>query len=212
MRRFGGAGFGADFDRERELDFLAATRPPLCWVEVHINVANIETERLAGRYNPPDMRDAEFDEIAFFRAIQESGVRSLLIGRRVLVLLGLPVLTADYDFWIDIDQIAAFNDAIAPYGLQPTRSPDEARRAGRYAAENDEHVDVLVARSVPTTDGVSVGFEDVWSRRTTIALANDVLVSVPAISDLILTKRFASRPKDLEDIRLLTVLQRENPA
>jgi hypothetical protein len=155
------------------------------------------------------MRDAEFDEIAFFRAIQNGGVRALLIGRRVLALLGLPVLTADYDFWIDIDHIPAFNDAIARFGLQPTRSPEEARRTGRYVAENDEHVDVLVARSVPTTDGVRVVFDNVWARRTTIVLDEGVSVSVPAIPDLILTKRFASRPKDLEDIRLLTVLQRE---
>jgi hypothetical protein len=105
--------------------------------------------------------------------------------------------------------IAEFNTAIARFGLQPTCSPDEARRKGRYVAENDEHVDVLVARSVPTTDGVRVVFDNVWERRTAIVLNEGVGVSVPAIPDLILTKRFASRPKDLEDIRLLTVLQRE---
>ena len=76
------------------------------------------------------MRGTEFNEIAFFRAIHECGARALLIGRRALVLLGLPVLTADYDFWIAID-------------------------------------------------------------------------------DLILTKRFASRPKDLEDVRLLNILKAE---
>jgi len=57
------------------------------------------------------MRGGEFDETLFFRAIQDAGVRALLIGRRALVLLGLPVLTADYDFWIAIDDIAAFNEA-----------------------------------------------------------------------------------------------------
>ena len=44
------------------------------------------------------MEAADFDEIAFLRSIQASGARALLIGRRALVLLGLPVLTADYDF------------------------------------------------------------------------------------------------------------------
>jgi len=38
------------------------------------------------------MRAGEFDESTFFRAIHESGARALLIGRRALVLLGLPVL------------------------------------------------------------------------------------------------------------------------
>jgi hypothetical protein len=34
-------------------------------------------------------------------------------------------------------------------------------------------------------------------------------MAVPALDDLILTKRFGGRPKDLEDIRLLEALRRE---
>src|SRR6185295_6004002 len=116
------------------------------------------------------MRASAFDEIAFFRAVQKSGARALLIGRRALVLLGLPVLTADYDFWIAIDDIAAFNAAAKVFDLVPTHDPEAAGRRGRYALENDEHVDVLVARSVPTTEGVSVLFGDVWARRRPITL------------------------------------------
>jgi predicted nucleotidyltransferase len=156
------------------------------------------------------MRSGEFDEALFFRAIHESGARALLIGRRALVLLGLPVLTADYDFWIAIDDIDAFNTAVARCELYPTRTPDEARRRGRYAVENDEHVDVLVARSVTTMDGVAVAFEDVWTRRRTVTLGPDVTVHMPVVDDLILTKRFADRPKDLEDIRLLRAITTES--
>lgn len=152
------------------------------------------------------MQGSEFDEVAFFGAIHESGARALLIGRRALVLLGLPVLTADYDFWIAIDDIATFNAAVETTGLQPTHSPEEARRRGRYVLENDEHVDVLVARSVTTVDGVTVAFEDLWPRRKTLALTANIDVHVPALEDLVLTKRFADRPKDLEDIRLLRSL------
>lgn len=97
------------------------------------------------------MHGSEFDEIEFFGAIESSHVRAILIGRRALVALGLPVLTGDYDFWLHIDDIAAFNDAASPFGLYPNRSPEEARRLGRYALENDEHVDVLVARDAPTS-------------------------------------------------------------
>ena len=156
------------------------------------------------------MRGTDFDEIAFFRAIHECGARALLIGRRALVLLGLPVLTADYDFWIAIDDIATFNAAARPFDLVPTHDPEAARQRGRYALENDEHVDVLVARSVPITGGVSVQFEDVWARRRPIPLGERVDVQLPAIDDLILTKGFASRPKDLEDVRLLTILKTES--
>lgn len=156
------------------------------------------------------MRGADFDEVAFFRAIHESGARALLIGRRALVLLGLPVLTADYDFWIAMDDIAAFNGAAARCELHPTIAPEDASRRGRYGVENDEHVDVLVARSVTTVDGVVVAFEDVWTHRRAVTLSPGIDIYLPAIDDLILTKRFADRAKDLEDIRLLQILKAES--
>jgi hypothetical protein len=151
----------------------------------------------------------EFDEVEFFRAVQESDARALLIGRRALVVLGLPVLTVDYDFWIHIDDIRAFNAALEPFNLAPTKSPDKARRTGRYILEDGEIVDVLVARSVPTVDGLTVAFDDVWERRQDLDLAAGVRISLPSLDDLIATKRFAARPKDLEDIRLLEILRSE---
>ncbi len=155
------------------------------------------------------MPPSRFDELAFFRAIHLSGARALLIGRRALVLLGLPVLTADYDFWIAIDDIARFNAAAATVDLVPALAPDEARRPGRYVLENDEHVDVLVARSVPATDGRPVIFDELWGRRRTITLAPGVDAQIPDIDGLILTKEIGSRPKDLEDIRLLRICRSE---
>jgi hypothetical protein len=110
---------------------------------------------------------SEFDELQFFCRVAESGARALLIGRRALVALGIPVLTADYDFWVHPEDVATINPAAEPFGLVPTRTPEQARQAGRYSLENDEHVDVIA------------------------------------------TKRFAARPKDLEDIRLLEALRAE---
>jgi hypothetical protein len=155
------------------------------------------------------VQGSEFDEAEFFRAIARSGARALLIGRRALVALGLPVLTADYDFWLHIEDIAAFNAAVEPQGLVPSRTPDEARGRGRYVLENDERVDVLVARSVPTVDGVRVAFDEIWTRRRGLEVASGVTITVPSLEDLILTKRFGGRPKDLEDIRLLETLRKE---
>jgi hypothetical protein len=151
---------------------------------------------------------SEFDEAELFRAIAASGVRALLIGRRALVALGIPVLMADYDLWLHIDDIAAFNAAVEAQGLVPSRTPEEARGRGRYVLENDERVDVLVARTVPTVDGV--GFDDVWNRRRALEVAPGVTLAVPELDDLILTKRFGSRPKDLEDIRLIEALRKED--
>jgi len=156
------------------------------------------------------VQGSEFDELEFFHAIAKSGVRALLIGRRALIALGIPVLTADYDFWLHIDDIAAFNTAVEPQGLFPTRTPDDARGKGRYVLENDERVDVLVARTVPTVDGIRVAFDEVFARRRALDVAEGIAVAVPSLDDLILTKRFGGRPKDLEDIRLLEALRKED--
>src|SRR4051794_2746858 len=153
------------------------------------------------------MEAGEFDEGAFFKAVERSGARALLIGRRALVVLGLPLLTADYDFWLHIDDIDALNTAVAPFGLAPSHAPEDARRRGRYVLQNDEHVDVLVARGVSTSGGVEVRFDDTWSRRQIIEFGKGVHVQLPSLADLILTKQFGQRPRDLEDIRLLEALR-----
>jgi hypothetical protein len=149
-----------------------------------------------------------FDEIAFFRAIADSGARALLIGRQALVALGMPVMTADYDFWLAADDIAAFNDALRPFDMRPSRDAQQARANGRYVLDNDEHVDVLVARAVSTVDGTLVHFDDVWSRRTHVDISDGVRAAIPSIDDLILTKRFGARPRDADDIRWLEELRR----
>jgi hypothetical protein len=152
------------------------------------------------------MRGSEFDEISFFSAIEASGARALLIGRRALVVLGLPVLTADYDFWLHSDDIEKLNEAVRPFDLEANRDPNAARRTGRYVLENDEHIDVLVSESRTTVDSLLVRFADVWSRRVSVEIGAAKLF-IPTIDDLILTKRFAARPKDAEDIRLLERLK-----
>ena len=155
------------------------------------------------------MEGTEFDETAFFTAV--SSVRALLIGRRALIALGLPVMTADYDFWIAIDDAALFNEAAEPFGLVPNHTVDEARQKGRYVLENDERVDVIVARSVSSHDGVKLAFDDAWARRVTIEIAPGAVANMPCLDDSIVTKRIAQRPKDAEDVRWLETLRRAKP-
>lgn len=152
------------------------------------------------------MRGSEFNEISFFAAVESSGARALLIGRRAMVVLGLPVLTADYDFWVHSEDIEKLNAAAAPFDLEPNRMPNEARRNGRYVLENDEHVDVLVSATRTTVDGLEVRFENLWSRRLSVDVGA-AKVFIPSVDDLILTKRIGGRPKDAEDIRLLQRLK-----
>src|SRR6185295_7506902 len=107
-----------------------------------------------------------------------------------------------------IDDIEALNRAVEPLDLVPNRPADEARHVGRYVLENGEHIDVLVERAVSTKDGVRVSFEDVWSRREVLIYEANVRLAIPSIDDLILTKRWAMRDKDVADIRLLERLKR----
>jgi hypothetical protein len=153
------------------------------------------------------MESDAVDEGSLFAAIASSGARALLIGRRALVVLGLPVLTADYDFWLHADDVSVFNTALAPLGLFPNRTPEQARAAGRYVLENGEHVDVFIARDVRTIAGETASFDAIWSRRESANLQPGVQIVLPNLDDLMLTKRFAARPKDLEDLRLLETLR-----
>jgi hypothetical protein len=121
-------------------------------------------------------------------------------------------MTADYDFWIHIDDIERLNAEALPFELIPDRTPLEARRSGRYRLQNDELVDVLVARSVPGPDGPLV-FDDVWNRRNALT-SNDggSNICVPSLEDPIASKRLGSRPKDAEDVRLLRQLRKRREA
>jgi hypothetical protein len=52
-----------------------------------------------------------------------------------------------------------------------------------------------------------VTFDEVWTRRRIIEVTPGVEAAIPSLDDLILTKRFAARPKDAEDIRMLEALR-----
>ena len=149
----------------------------------------------------------EFSDEDFLRTLDASGARALLIGRRALILLGAPVLTADYDLWLHIDDIEKLNAAFAPLDHEPNRSPAEARAIGRYVLENGEHVDVMVARAKATPDGATLDFDAAWSRRQTLEVTDGVRVHLPSLDDLITTKRWASRARDIVDIQYLEQLR-----
>jgi hypothetical protein len=150
-----------------------------------------------------------FEEDLFFRALDQSGARVLLIGRRAVAALGVPVLTADYDLWIHPDDIEKLNAALEPLGLAPTHTAADARSRGRYVLENGDHVDVLVARQQSTKDGEIVRFDDVWSRRQSIPFDDRSSIAIPSIADLVLTKKWSLREKDIIDIQHLEALLRE---
>lgn len=153
------------------------------------------------------MQAGEFSDEDFFRVVAESGARALLIGRRALILLGAPVMTSDYDLWLHFDDAEKLNAAFAAVDHYPNRTPDEARRTGRYVIENGERVDVMLARSAPSPSGPALEFDAAWSHRQEIPVSKTISISLPSIDDLITTKKWGSRARDLLDIQFLEGLR-----
>jgi hypothetical protein len=156
------------------------------------------------------MEADDFDESEFFRNLAATGVRYLLIGRRAIAALGAPVLTSDYDLWIAFEDIENLNKVARSFELFPNHLPEEARLRGRYVLEGAEHVDVMIARSKGTSDGVVLSFEEAYARRVSIS-AYGTKVTIPSLDDLVTTKRWAMRPKDVLDINFLEVLRKAQP-
>src|SRR5437762_12120620 len=98
------------------------------------------------------MEGAQHDDADILVALATSGARLLLIGRRAIIALGIPVVTADYDVWLHIDDIEILNAAMAALEYAPNHEADDARKRGRYVLENSAHIDVLVARAKSTPD------------------------------------------------------------
>jgi hypothetical protein len=155
------------------------------------------------RYSRIVQNDEFYDE-DFFRTLTSSGARALLIGRRALVALGAPVMTTDYDLWLHFDDIEKLNGAFAGVEHYPNHEPEAARKRGRYVLENSQHIDVMISRS-QGADASNLAFEDAWQRRRAIRVPGGE-VFAPCTRDLIKTKQWAMRPRDLVDIDWLTVL------
>lgn len=154
------------------------------------------------------MENTEHDDEEILGAVASSGARVLIIGRKALIILGLPVMTNDYDFWVHIDDIEKLNAAFFPLDHVPNKTPDAARKTGRYVLENGEHIDVMVARAASTRDGTRLDFDEAWGRRQVLEAGAGITVALPSIADLIITKMWSARAKDIGDIQLLETLRR----
>jgi hypothetical protein len=149
----------------------------------------------------------EFSDEEFFRALAGSGARVLLIGRRALILLGAPVMTSDYDVWLHFDDVEKLNAAFADLHHVPSRSPAEARGAGRYVLENGERIDVMIARAKAPSEGSALDFDAAWSRRRAVVPLEGIEIFLPSLDDLITTKKWGLRPRDVIDIQFLEALR-----
>ncbi len=158
---------------------------------------------------------SDFETI--FKALADAQVRYLTVGGVAVVLHGTPRFTADLDLVIDFER-ANLERALTAFeslGYQP-RAPiplrdfaDGAKRREWVASKNlvvlslwsphhpATEVDVFVEPPFP--------FDEAFSRslHADLGVATALVVSK---ADLIAMKRHAGRPKDLEDIRALSLI------
>ena len=152
-----------------------------------------------------------------FKALNDAGVRYVVVGGLAVVLHGHARLTVDVDLVVDLDEGQALRaiDALVGLGLRP-RVPvnprDFADRSVRETWIRDRGMQVFSMfdpsnpmRMVDLFVDHPVPFDELWSRSQEIEL-RDTIVRVASIPDLIRLKRLAGRPQDLADIEQLEAI------
>jgi predicted nucleotidyltransferase len=155
-----------------------------------------------------------------FKALNEAGVRYVVVGGLAVVLHGYARLTADVDLIVDLDEEEARKaiEALVAIGLRP-RAPvdpdDFSRRSVREAWVRDRGMQVfsMVDPSNPmlVVDLFAthpIPFEELWSGAREMTL-DDATVRVASIPHLIRLKRMSGRAQDQIDIEHLEAIQRE---
>lgn len=159
---------------------------------------------------------------AIFRALNEGGVRYIVVGGLAVIAHGFVRVTKDIDLVFAFDEVnlARGVRVLEGVGLRP-RIPisaeafaDAALRE-RWAAEksmvvfqmsfferDDAPIDIFIR---PPFD-----FEAEYARAFRDEVAPDVLVPFVHIERLIAMKQAAGRPQDLEDIRRLRIIMGGN--
>ena len=157
---------------------------------------------------------------AIFTALQQAGIRYLVVGGVAVVLHGHARFTADLDLVValDPDNARAAMEALAALGYRPRAPVNAAAFAdpilrAEWVSEKGMTVFSLWSPRHPATE-IDVFVEEPFPfgdalARATWADLGSVRIAVASIADLIALKRIAGRPKDLEDIRALESLQQE---
>jgi tRNA nucleotidyltransferase/poly(A) polymerase len=134
-----------------------------------------------------------------FSSLQRHKVRYIVIGGIAAVLYGVPRATFDLDILIDAKPenarklLEAFLEA--KLGTAALTTAEEIISQEITIFKDRVRIDVQTS-----TPGLK--FEEAWERRETMQYQKQKFY-VASRNDLILSKRAAGRPVDLEDVRLL---------
>lgn len=159
--------------------------------------------------------EPEFDLIGFLKEVDRRGIRCLLIGRWAVAQHGAPVVTADYDFWIDPDQRSQLFELLEEVFDAELPEGERLKRPLVTAWVGPDKIDCFSARKVINDEGQQLTFDQVYARSVEKRDPQvDLVFRVPSIEDLIALKKFAQKDpvkhaRNLEDIRYLVTLKKE---
>lgn len=153
------------------------------------------------------------------KALNEAGVRYVIVGGVAVVLHGHLRATADLDLVIDLrpDNIGRALDALERSGFRP-RPPvplrsfaDPQTRQSWIAVKNLQifslwHED-LPGFEVDLFVEEPFDFDAAWIRRVDVPLESTT-APVVCLEDLLTIKRAAGRARDLDDVAVLEILSR----
>jgi hypothetical protein len=155
-----------------------------------------------------------------FAALEDSGVRYLVVGGVAVVLHGHPRFTADLDLALALDDrnVEKALTAFEQLGYRPRapvalRAFADAEQRADWVRTKGMTVFSLWSAELPGTEidlfvEDPLPFEEGWARRL-LAEIGELRVSVAGLADLIEMERRAGRARDLEDVRELEALARE---
>lgn len=141
-----------------------------------------------------------------FRSFQEHNVKYVVIGGIASILHGVPRATFDLDILIEAtsENARRLLAALLGAGLgTASLTTVEDVLANEITIFRDRvRVDVQTS-----TSGIT--FDDAWQRRKTLSYHGQEFF-ILSKQDLIVSKRAAGRPVDMEDVRLLDLCGSEN--
>ena len=160
------------------------------------------------------------DFLRVLQALQESGVRYVLVGGLAVLLHGVDRLTADIDLVVDLapEQAAKAIEVLLALGLRAGAPVDPREFADPVVRRRWHEESGLVVLSFwdpqnrcPTVDLFAeypMDFETLFAQSVTVPLSGTD-VRIASVAHLVDIKRAAGRPRDLEDVVRLNQLSRE---
>jgi hypothetical protein len=143
-----------------------------------------------------------------FKSFQRHDVRYVVIGGIASILHGVPRATFDLDILIQAtpDNTRRLLDAMLEAGLGTAALTSVEDLLANEITIFRDRVRLDVQTSTP-----GIEFDLAWRNRKTVTY-QDQEFFILSKDDLIASKRAAGRAVDLEDVRLLALLEDEDPA